>query len=201
METSKDCDSEELIDEACQGSELAFRRLVECNQDKLFAAMMRMLGCREDAEEAVQEAFIRAFTRIEDFNRQSKFSTWLYRIAFNSAISESRKRRPRISLDQRLEDFGGEAVDDAESVDAPMLRAEQIQIVHQALDELSEDHRAILVLREMDDLAYEEISDVLRISVGTVRSRLSRARGQLRDVIEAIQRKVNEREVSSGQRL
>ncbi|MDV6030201.1 MAG: sigma-70 family RNA polymerase sigma factor [Phycisphaera sp. RhM] len=194
MDTPKDCDDDALIDEARQGSELAFRRLVECNQDKLFAAMIRLLGCREDAEEAVQEAFTRAFLRIEDFNRQSKFSTWLYRIAFNTAISEARKKRPKVSLDQQFADTGSETIDeDARPVDALMLRDEQIRVVHQALDALSEEHRAILVLRELDDLAYREISDILGISVGTVRSRLNRARGRLREVIEAIQANVSER--------
>lgn len=194
MTEQKDCDDEELIDDACQGNESAFQRLVECNQDRLFAAMMRMLGCREDAEEAVQEAFIRAFTRIDDFNRQSKFSTWLYRIAFNSAISESRKKRPKFSLDARREQFEFEAIDEsAETVDASMLRDEQVRLVHRALDELSDDHRAILVLREMDDLAYEDIGNVLAIPVGTVRSRLRRARGRLRDVLEAIQASVSDR--------
>lgn len=191
--SDKDCDDPELITEACHGSQPAFRRLVECNQDQLFASMMRMLGCREDAEEAVQEAFVRAFTRIDQFNRESKFSTWLYRIAFNSAISDARKKRPRVSLDQRFDEIGIEVADmSGEAVDGRLLRQEQIELVHRALDKLSNDHRAILVLREMDDLAYEEIGGVLAISVGTVRSRLSRARSQLREVIEAIQSNVAE---------
>ncbi len=187
MDGELDCNSDKLIDEACEGKEWAFRRLVECNQDKLFSAMNRFLGCREDAEEAVQEAFIRAFLRIEDFNRQSKFSTWLYRIAYNSAISDTRKRRPQISLDQRLDVFGVDLIDsEASPVDEKLIQAEKIELVHKALDQLSDEHRAILVLREMDDLAYEEISKVLNVSVGTVRSRLSRARGRLREVIDAI---------------
>lgn len=192
--TGDDCDDAELIDEACQGSERAFRRLVECNQDRLVAMMFRLLGCHEDAEEAVQEAFIRAFTRIDQFNSDSKFSIWMYRIAFNSAISSRRKNRPTLSLDQRIDEAGLDAVDKkASQVDASLLRQEEIQLIHNALDKLSEDHRIILVLRELDDLAYDDISAVLNISVGTVRSRLSRARGNLREVIEAIQHNVNNR--------
>jgi len=187
-ECQKDCDDKKLIDEALDGSEQAFRRLVECNQDKLFAAMFRMLGCHYDAEEAVQEAFVRAFLRLDSFDQRCKFSTWLYRIAFNSAITDKRRKRPQISLDQQLEDYGHEAVD-GDAVDAAdmMVREEHVQLVHEALDNLSDDHRAILVLREFDDLAYEEIGEVLNISAGTVRSRLSRARNRLREAVEEIQ--------------
>lgn len=178
------CDDPALVEDACQGNQSAFARLVECNQEKLFASMFKFLGCRTDAEEAVQEAFIRAFTRIDSFKRESKFSTWLYRIAFNTAVRDRQRQRRAISLDEfpGLQGSGG----DAPAADERILRHEEIQSVHQALEQLSDDHRAILVLREMDDLAYQEIAEVLDISVGTVRSRLARARGRLREVIEAL---------------
>jgi RNA polymerase sigma-70 factor (ECF subfamily) len=181
------CDSAELIVKACEGNPYAFRRLVECNQDRLFASLNRFLGCHADAEEAVQEAFIRAFTRIDSFNHNSLFSTWLYRIGFNAAVSQRRKRRSTTSIDQQIE-HGREPIDvNADDASEHLLRQERIALIHAALDELSDDHRAILVLREMDEMAYEEISNVLNISVGTVRSRLSRARVCLREAVEAIQ--------------
>ena len=185
------CDDHELVEEACEGNHQAFRRLVEGNQDKLFASMLRFLGCQSEAEEAVQEAFVRAFLRINNFNHESKFSTWLYRIAFNAAISEKRKMRPRISLDQRREDTGLDVVDESalEGSNA-LICQEQLELVHRVLDELSDDHRAILVLREMDDLAYEEIAKLLDISMGTVRSRLARARGKMKEAIASIESKV-----------
>ncbi len=186
-ECNETCDDPKLVEKAQHGNRRAFTRLVECNQEKLFASMMKFLRCREEAEEAVQETFIRAFLRIDTFNADAKFSTWLHRIAFNSAISGRRKKRPTISIDQRNEDFGDEAIDSSDPSDAKMLRDEQITLVHDALDTLSHDHRAILVLRELDDLAYDEIANILDISTGTVRSRLSRARTQLRDAIELIQ--------------
>lgn len=187
----EDCDDDQLIDDARQGSQRAFTRLVECNQDKLFAAMLRYLRCREDAEEAVQEAFVRAFARLNSFHRDAKFSTWLYRIAFNAAMTGRRKHRPGLSLDEKLENAGFEPVDvRSEGSDQSLLRNEDIELVHKALDSLSDNHRAILVLRELDDLAYEEIADVLGISIGTVRSRISRARGHLREAVESLQQNV-----------
>jgi RNA polymerase sigma-70 factor (ECF subfamily) len=183
-----DDDLDLIVAEACDGSHQAFRRLVESNQDKLFASMLRFLGCHAEAEEAVQEAFVRAFLRIDNFNRESEFSTWLYRIAFNAAITDRRKKRPKISLDQRRQDHGLDVADDdaSDACDA-MIRREQSEMVHRALNELSDDHRAILVLREMDDMAYEEIAKLQGISLGTVRSRLARARGKMKEAITVIQ--------------
>ncbi|NND98469.1 MAG: sigma-70 family RNA polymerase sigma factor [Pirellulaceae bacterium] len=182
------CDDPELIDRAIDGDERAFARLVDCNQEMLFRSMLRLLGCPQDAEEAVQEAFVRAFTRIDSFDGNSKFSTWLYRIAFNAAISGHRKKKPSVSLDQHVDDYGWEVADgDAAGVADGLLREENIRLVHRALDELSDEHRAVLVLRELDDLAYKEIGDVLGLTPGTVRSRLSRARSELRHVVQAIQ--------------
>jgi RNA polymerase sigma-70 factor (ECF subfamily) len=180
-----------VVAEARDGDHQAFKRLVEGNQDKLFASMLRFLGCHTEAEEAVQEAFVRAFLRIDNFNHESKFSTWLYRIAFNAAITDRRKKRPRISLDQRREENGLDVADDG-AVDGSnaMICREEAELVHHALDELSDDHRAILVLREMDEMAYEEIAKLLGISLGTVRSRLARAKGKMKEAITVIQSKV-----------
>ncbi|MBB3210485.1 RNA polymerase sigma-70 factor (ECF subfamily) [Rhodopirellula rubra] len=186
-----DCDDDRLLDAAREGSHSAFKRLVQCNQDQLFASMHRYLGSHADAEESVQEAFVRAFSRLETFNHESKFSTWLYRIAFNAANSQKRKHRPRVSLDESRHRDGTEVVDTREgSCGDKMLRDEEIELIHAALDGLSDDHRAILVLREFHDLAYEEIAKVLEITVGTVRSRLSRARGELRNAIGILRTQV-----------
>lgn len=186
------CDDRKLIAAARQGDQRAFTRLVECNQDRLFAAMGGFLGHHADAQDAVQEAFVRAFQRIDTFNHDSKFSTWLYRIAFNAAVSNKRKRRPTASLDQRHDEFGLETVDDSDGhVSDALIGAEERRLLYQALDALSDDHRAILVLRELDDLAYEEIASILGIKVGTVRSRLARARSRLRDAADSLAESVH----------
>lgn len=177
-----------LIDQALGGDRGAFTELVQQNQDRLFASMIQVTGSADEAEEVVQEAFIRAFIKLDTFQRQSLFFTWLYRIAFNSALTRRRRKRARISLDHSRETSGLEIADDGESVDEGMLRDERIGLVRGAMRELTEEHRAILVLREMEEHSYEAIAEILEISLGTVRSRLSRARKQLKVAVEEIQR-------------
>lgn len=181
-------DETQLIDRALQGDRDAFTQLVEENQDRLFASMLQITGSPDEAEEVVQEAFIRAFTKLDTFQRNSQFFTWLYRIGFNTALTRKRRKRVRVSLDQWRENNGLEVSDSADAVDEPMLRRERIGMVRGALQALSDDHRSILVLREMQDHSYEDIAEILDISIGTVRSRLSRARQQLKVTLEAMQR-------------
>jgi RNA polymerase sigma-70 factor (ECF subfamily) len=178
----------QLIDRALQGERDAFAQLVELNQDRLFASMLQITCSPDEAEEVVQEAFIRAFIKLDTFQRNSQFFTWLYRIAFNAALTRRRRKRARVSLDQCREDNGLEVSDTGDAVDEPMLREERIAMVREALQTLTEEHRAILVLREMQENSYEDIAEILDISIGTVRSRLSRSRRQLKLALEAMQR-------------
>ncbi len=185
----------QLIDLAVQGDRHAFSALVEINQERLFASMIQVTGSPDEAEEVVQEAFIRAFLKLDTFQRNSQFFTWLYRIAFNSALTRKRRNRVRVSLDHWRESNGIEVADPADAVDEPMLRQERVNLVRAAIQVLSEDHRAILVLREMQERSYEDIAEILEISIGTVRSRLSRARNQLKITLEAME---NEEESMPG---
>ncbi len=177
----------ELIERALAGDRVAFAELVRDNQDRLFASMLQVTGSPEEAEEVTQEAFIRAFIKLDTFQRNSQFFTWLYRIAFNNALTRRRKKRARISLDQIQEDNGMEVAAGGEGVDESILRDERVALVRRAIDTLTEEHRRILVLREMDEFSYEEIAEILAISIGTVRSRLSRARRQLKLAVEALE--------------
>ena len=177
----------QLIDRAVKGDRSAFTALVELNQERLFASMIQVTGSPDEAEEVVQEAFIRAFMKLDTFQRNSQFFTWLYRIAFNSALTRKRRKRARISLDHWRENNGLEVADPSDAVDEPMLRQERVDLVRAAIEILSEDHRAILVLREMQERSYEDIAEILDISIGTVRSRLSRARNQLKATLEAME--------------
>ena len=185
----------QLIDLAVQGDRSAFTALVEMNQERLFASMIQVTGSPDEAEEVVQEAFIRAFIKLDTFQRNSQFFTWLYRIAFNSALTRKRRNRVRVSLDHWRESNGLEVADPADVVDEPMLRQERVNRVRAAIQILSEDHRTILVLREMQERSYEDIAEILEISIGTVRSRLSRARNQLKVTLEAME---NEEEAMPG---
>ncbi len=176
-----------LIERTLAGDRSAFSELVSRYQDRLYASMLGVTGSAEEAEDVVQDAFVRAFVKLASFQQTSPFFTWLYRIAFNTALSRHRRRRTRVSLDQVRETTGMEPVDNVDAPDEAMLRRERIAMVRQAMAQLTEEHRSILVLREMDEHSYETIAEILEISIGTVRSRLSRARYQLKLTLEAIQ--------------
>jgi RNA polymerase sigma-70 factor, ECF subfamily len=175
---------EELIQEALAGQSSSYGELVERFQDRLLSAMLQMVGSHDEAEDVVQDTFVQAYIKLETFQGNSQFFTWLYRIAFNNALSRGRRKRNQISLEQSRELSGTDPEDRAEAPDAPLLRSERIEQVHAALDMLSDEHRAILVLREMQDTSYEDIAEILGINIGTVRSRLSRARLQLKQHLE-----------------
>ena len=110
-------------------------------------------------------------------------------------MTRKRRKRARISLDHWRENNGLEVADPSDAVDEPMLRQERVDLVRAAIEILSEDHRAILVLREMQERSYEDIAEILDISIGTVRSRLSRARKQLKATLEAME---SEEEATPG---
>lgn len=179
---------EALIQEALAGDSRAYGELVDRFQSRLFNSMLQVTGAHEEAEDVVQESFVQAFLKLNTFHGNSKFFTWLYRIAFNNALSRQRRKRSDISIEQSREVTGGDPEDRLESPEEPLLREERVSLVHRALSLLTEEHRAILVLREMDELPYEEIAAILSINIGTVRSRLSRARGQLKVHLEELQK-------------
>jgi RNA polymerase sigma-70 factor (ECF subfamily) len=170
-----------LIDRTLAGEPAAFGELVLRYQDRLYNSLVRVLGSAEDARDAVQEAFVQAFVKLESFRGSSAFYTWLYRIAFNQAMSHARRKRPTRSLDDERTDRGREPVDVQPAPDARLDASERATQVHRALAELSAEYRQVIVLREMDGCKYEQIAELLEVPVGTVRSRLFRARLELRD--------------------
>lgn len=127
-----------------------------------------------------------AYRRLETFQGKSSFYTWLYRIAFNAAITIERKRRPNVSLDAQFDDHSLDVPDDGRPPSDDVTRSENVRYFYQALDRLTTEHRRILVLREIDDLSYEEIAEALEMPIGTVRSRLHRARMQLKSELEML---------------
>lgn len=177
----------QLIDRALSGDRAAFEELVRANQDRLFATMLQVSGSAAEAEEIIQDAFVCAFAKLHTFQQNSQFFTWLYRIAFNSFLSGRRRRRSEVSVEVLCKSGGGDLKDPSETPDGPMLRDERVRMVHHALGQLSDHHRVILVLREMEGCSYDGIAEILEISIGTVRSRLSRARTELKTAIEEIE--------------
>lgn len=180
-------DESQLINRALAGDSSAYGVLVQRYQDRLYSAIVNVVGCRVEAEDVVQDAFVQAYVKLDTFQQNSKFFTWIYRIAFNAALSRRRRRRVTVSVEQSREDTGNEPESDDDAPEDRMMREERVGEVQRALLELTEDHRAILILREMQEMAYEDIADVLNISIGTVRSRLSRARNALRDQLLKMQ--------------
>lgn len=173
------------ISETLAGNSSAFGQLVTKYQDRLYNTLVHVVGAEDDARDVVQDALVQAFVKLDTFQGNAAFYTWLYRIAFNVAISRKRKRRVTLSVDQARELAGEEPPARDESPTANLERQERIQQVRAALAAVSEEHRTILVLREIDGCCYETIADILEIPVGTVRSRLFRARMELREQLNA----------------
>ena len=173
-----------LIDEALAGNARSFGELVRKYQDRLFNTMFQIVGSREEAEDVVQDSFVQAFIKLNSFQGARAFYTWLYRIAFNVSVSRRRRKRPDVSIDAIREVTGNDPISVADSPTARLEREESVEQVQRALDRLNEEHRSILILREMEGFCYEEISNVLNMPIGTVRSRLHRARIQLREELK-----------------
>ena len=178
---------EDLIREALNGNASSYGELVDRLQSRLYNSMLQIVGTHDEAEDVVQDSFVQAYVKLDTFQGNSKFFTWLYRIAFNNALSRQRRKRHELSIEQSRELTGTDPEDRIESPDEPLLREERVSLVHSALNLLTEEHRSILVLREMDELSYEEIAEILGINIGTVRSRLSSARNQLKFHIEELE--------------
>lgn len=176
---------DQLIEAALKGDSAAFGSLVQKYQDRLYNTVLHLVGSAEDARDVVQDAFVKAFLKLETFRRTSAFYTWLYRIAFNTAMSGGRRRTMR-SLDER-HDCGEEPVDTEGAAPGDRLEQEELASqVHAALDTLSDEHRVVIVLRDLDGRGYDEIAAILELPLGTVRSRLHRARMQLREQLKPV---------------
>lgn len=174
-------DDFQFVEAALAGQKEAFGQLVERYQDRLIHAISRYLGSVEEAHDVAQDAFVQAYTRLASFRGEAAFYTWLYRIAFNLAMTRVRRRRPMQSLDQAKDRLGNEPIDLGATAETGILREEQARVVHMALGQVDEEFRQVLVLRELEGCTYDQISQILEVPVGTVRSRLYRARIQLRD--------------------
>lgn len=172
--------------------EEAFSELVRVYQHKVFNVIYRIVGDRQEAEDVAQEVFVAVFKYIDSFRGEAKFSTWLYRIATNRA-----KNRIKY-LARRSQNKHQDIADTPESKinanpfgggvfrpDEKALGNELHVIIKEGLASLSEEHRAVIVLRDVEDMTYQEISEVLEVAEGTVKSRLYRARVTLKDYVES----------------
>lgn len=181
-------DEQKLITRCQNGEIQAFRELVERYEDRIYALACSIVGNPEAAKDVAQEAFVRAYKALDKFEGKSSFYTWLYHIATNVCLNAAQKEQRRIdsvSLDglQEKHDVSTERFFAIEEPENDFERIDLRQQIDKVLDHLSPDHRAVVVLKDIEDLSQEEIADTLNISIGTVKSRLSRARVQLRDLL------------------
>lgn len=174
-------DDLDLVSRARAGDNDALEALIRKYQRWVFTLAYRMLGDRADAEEMAQEIFLKVYRALGRFKGDARFSTWLYRIATNHCLNHLESRRRRV----RSESNPGHPVDQVSDPtprpDDLVERADVRVLVQQALLRLTPEHRTILVLRELQGLAYEEIGELLGLESGTVRSRLHRARLELKE--------------------
>jgi RNA polymerase sigma-70 factor (ECF subfamily) len=185
-----DTPDSELIQRVLDGDGGAYRPIVERYQSRLYAMVLGMLRDPEEARDIVQNAFIKAYQSLHSFRIESSFYTWLYRIAMNLAIDATRKskRRRTTGFDEAIasrDEDGG--ILELHHVDSPQkaLQRKQLQEkIFGALDELSEDQREVILLREVEGLSYKEIADTMGIPEGTVMSRLFYARKRMQALLK-----------------
>jgi RNA polymerase sigma-70 factor (ECF subfamily) len=173
-----------LVERCRAGDEEACEALVRQYQERVFALISRMTGDPDRVEDIAQEVFLKAFRSLKSFRGGSRFYTWLYRITVNTVLNTMRSqgRRQETSLDA----LGGlEVQADADMEPAEVTaRLELARRVREAIDQLEEPYRVIIYLRELEDLSYEEIAEVVELPVGTVKSRLFRARQHLKGLLQ-----------------
>jgi RNA polymerase sigma-70 factor, ECF subfamily len=174
-----------LIARCTEGDEVACAELVSAHQRMVYALAFNLLGNRDDALDLSQDVFLRVFRTLSSFRGQSALRTWIYRIVVNQARNRQRwwRRRHRaeqVSLDDYLRNFGDLEARQDILPDRLLASKETAAKIWQAMDRLSFDQRTALILREVDGLRYDEIAYSLDIAVGTVKSRLTRARQALR---------------------
>lgn len=177
---------QQWVDAARQGDQFAFEQLVRLYEKRVLALTTRMCKNPADAEEAAQEAFLSAWQGLPFFRGESSFSTWLYRLASNACVDLLRQEGRRQSAAGPSLNDEEARVDVPDPAPSPQEQAERSELREQieaGLQALTPDHRQVLILREMHQLSYDEISKVLDVDVGTVKSRINRGRKQLRNFL------------------
>ncbi|MGE6719111.1 RNA polymerase sigma factor SigW [Peribacillus frigoritolerans] len=175
----------ERINQVLKGDHNAFGEIVEIYKDKVFQICFRMLGNRQEAEDMAQEAFVRAYVNIRSFNITMKFSTWLYRIATNLCIDRLRKKKPDYYLDAEV--AGTEGLNMYSQIASDMAKPEEEveslelqETIQVEIMKLPEKYRSVIVLKYIEELSLKEISEILDLPVGTVKTRIHRGREALR---------------------
>jgi len=175
----------ELIKKAIEGDESAYKNLLENYRGAIYNLLYKMVRNKEETEDLVQEAFMKAFKALPSFNEEYAFSTWLYKIAVNNCIDHMRKKKLQTySINKPVQSKDGELdrefPDTSMSPDKSILSEERASIIETAIDELPENYKTAIILRHSEEKSYEEISKILNIPLGTVKARIFRAREMLK---------------------
>ena len=182
-------DDSRLIESTLAGNREAFGELVLKYQDRLYGTLFHLLGSAEDARDVGQDAFLLAYENLGSFRQEASFYAWLFRIAYNVAVSSRRRKRAvRHSLNEFQERMGLEPEDGHRTADpsSHLQRDDAQRQVREALDELGAEYRDAILLKEMEELSYEEIAELQGCPIGTVRSRIHRARQLLREKLARV---------------
>ena len=182
---------DELVRRLQKGDDTAFEEFVSEYEKKIYTLALRQMGNSQDAEDITQEVFLRVYRNIGTFRAESRLSTWVYQITMNACIDATRRRSRRVEVTPMYTDEDGEEQVPVELPDesyAPERVYEQTALrdqIREGLAHLSEEHRRILILRDINGLSYTEIGEVLGLSEGTVKSRLFRARDRMCTLLRA----------------
>ncbi len=183
-------EEEQWLEGAKRGEANAFEQLVTVYEKTIYNICLRMLANEQEAYDATQEVFVKIWKQLRHFKGESKLSTWIYRIATNECLDRLRKikKKQEISIYQNNEDDNQEWIIDKPSENQnteKIIENKAMQeILKQALEELKEEHRTMIVLRDIREYAYDEIADILNISLGTVKSRIARARLAFKKILQ-----------------
>ena len=184
LEESSDQQEEDLVRRCQKGDSRAFEQIVRQYQNQVYNIAYGMLGHREDAQDLAQDVFLTLWEKIGQFRFKSRFSTWLYRIVTNLCINEKNRQRRRQTSPMEMDDLQAWTPVDPNTPEKEVLLAEQQVLLQAALAQLKDKYRTILILREMENLSYDALSEVLGCSVGRVKSRLHEARMELRKILQ-----------------
>lgn len=181
---------QELVARAKAGDQQAFEQLVLDNQNRIYSLAVRLTGDKEEGADLAQEAFVKAWQGLPSFQGESSFATWIYRLATNVCIDYLRKQKRRRQVESELsldddETAWSEPADWSQDPQRQLERSEMGRALERGLQALPEQQRQILVLRELSGLSYQEIAQKLELDLGTVKSRIARARLALRKILLA----------------
>jgi RNA polymerase sigma-70 factor (ECF subfamily) len=188
-----EADEARLVAASQHGDQDAFAQLVQQHQRRVFSLVFRMLQQYEEACEVTQETFLAAWQGLPSFRGEARFSTWLYRIAYNCSLKQLEQRKRDRRLQAMINAEQSLAASQQEAVDMGLETRVRQVMVQEQLSQLPTKYRVVLILRHLQDMSYEEMAELLKIPIGTIKTHLFRARNLLKERLETLDRELNAR--------